>query len=86
MNKMPEFDPYQVLLRRKQQSNIDNYQQPIEFDSIEVKELQDFCQNHGILGVNFRGANPKSILKMLKSKLGILDTIEPNISKTILHG
>lgn len=83
MNNVPEFDPYQLLLKRKKQ-----HENPIEeipvvsFDEEDVKELEEFCKTHGILGINFKNMNPKSVLRMLKNKMGILE----ETTKSVLLG
>lgn len=40
------------------------------YNDADMNELQDYCQKRGIIGVNFNGRDPKSILKMLKAKMG----------------
>ena len=71
------FDPYQAMLRRKQ-SNIQDESGYIntsvqEYDPKDIQELEEFCQQYGILGFNFGKMNPKSALKMLKNKMGIVN-------------
>ena len=87
MNNVPEFDPYKLLLKRKQQQEDPTSIPNIHYNESDVKELEEFCQRHGILGVNFKNMNPKSILNMLKSKMGIKDNHSVNQSKKdILYG
>ena len=70
MNNIPEFDPYKLLLKRKQQhSNPIGEIPTVSFDELDVKELEEFCKSHGILGVNFKNMNPKAVLNMLKNKM-----------------
>lgn len=73
------FDPYQAMLRRKQSSvstdtgyNNDPVQQ---YDPRDIQELEEFCQQYGIMGFNFGKMNPKSALKMLKNKMGIVEKV-----------
>lgn len=40
------------------------------YNDADMQELQDYCSKRGILGVNFNGRDPKSILKMLKARMG----------------
>lgn len=74
MNNIPEFDPYQMLLKRKQCQDDPTFIPKIEHNQEDVKELEEFCTKYGILGLNFKNMNPKAILNMLKSKMGVLDT------------
>jgi hypothetical protein len=41
-----------------------------DYNDADMQELQDYCTKRGILGVNFNGRDPKSILKMLKARMG----------------
>lgn len=71
------FDPYQAMLRRNQ-SNVsdDNGYINAEVQQYDVKDIQaleEFCQQYGIMGFNFGKMNPKSALRMLKGKMGIVD-------------
>lgn len=88
MNNIPEFDPYKLLLKRKQQQDDPTYIPNIEHNPEDVKELEEFCKKYGILGVNFKNMNPKAILNMLKSKMGVIDTESTNktSNKKILNG
>jgi hypothetical protein len=87
MNNVPEFDPYKLLLKRKQHQEDPTSIPNIQYNQDDVKELEQFCQKHGILGVNFKNMNPKSILNMLKSKMGIVDNHSMNNSiKKMLYG
>ena len=48
------FDPYQVMLKRKQNSTEDETKCvdiPVQsYDSNDIKELEEFCQQYGIVG------------------------------------
>jgi hypothetical protein len=71
------FDPYQAMLRRKQ-SNVDtdagyNNDPVQQYDPKDIQELEEFCRQYGIMGFNFGKMNPKSALRMLKGKMGIID-------------
>ena len=57
------FDPYQAMLRRKQ-PNIDTdtgyINDPVQqYDPKDIQELEEFCQQYGIMGFNFGKMNPK---------------------------
>jgi hypothetical protein len=56
----------------------------MEYNSEDVKELEKFCNEHGILGVNFGKMNPRAALNMLKGKMGVRN--EPTIKKGMLYG
>ena len=43
------------------------------YDEAEMQELQEFCRQRGIIGVNFNGMNPRAVLKMLKRKMGMTE-------------
>ena len=84
MKHNPDFDPNKPLIKKKQQ-----YENPIgeipviSFDECDVKELEEFCKSHGILGINFKNMNPKTVLNMLKNKMGVK---EEKSNKSILNG
>jgi len=49
----PSFDPYQMLLRRKQQQEEDPQSFPvIQYDKNDIKELEEFCKQYNIIGFN----------------------------------
>lgn len=54
-----------------------------EYSEEEMQELQDFCRQRGIIGVNFNGMNPSTVLKMLKARMGIT---EQTSKRGILNG
>jgi len=71
------FDPYQAMLRRNQ-SNVSDESSYInvevqQYDVKDIQALEEFCQQYGIMGFNFGKMNPKSALRMLKGKMGIVD-------------
>jgi hypothetical protein len=59
-------------------------QEPIEYNADDINELQEYCKKHGILGVNFGNRNPKTVLQMLKARMG--ERSEPTIKRGILNG
>ena len=73
------FDPYQAMLRRKQ-SNVSDESGYInaevqQYDVKDIQALEEFCQQYGIIGFNFGKMNPKSALRMLKNKMGIVEKV-----------
>jgi len=77
VSSINSFDPYQAMLRRKQ-SNVSNEGGYInaeieQYDPKDIQALEEFCQQYGIMGFNFGKMNPKSALRMLKGKMGIID-------------
>jgi len=69
----PSFDPYQMLLRRKQQQEEDPQSFPvIQYDKNDIKELEEFCKQYNIIGFNCGKMGPKAALNVLKNKLGIV--------------
>jgi hypothetical protein len=65
------------MLRRKQ-SNVSDESGYInaeveQYDPKDIQALEEFCQQYGIMGFNFGKMNPKSALRMLKGKMGIVD-------------
>lgn len=82
------FDPYQAMLKRRRSTTEDEsgyINTPIQqYDPKDIQDLEEFCQQYGIVGFNFGKMHPKSALQMLKNKLGI---VRENISnKKILCG
>ena len=60
--------------------------QPIEqYDSSEMKELEEFCQKRGIVGINFNGMRPSAVLRMLKAKTGDKSSINET-KRGLLNG
>lgn len=56
-----------------------------EYNDADMQELQDYCSKRGILGVNFNGRDPKSILRMLKARMGDRSSINET-KRGLLHG
>jgi len=80
----PAFDPYQMLLRRKQREEDPHSFPTVEYDQNDIKELEEFCKQYNILGFNCGKMTPKAALNMLKNKLGIIT--EKTENKKILLG
>ena len=68
----PAFDPYQMLLRRKQQEEDPQSFPVIQYDERDIRELEEFCKQYNILGFNCGKIGPKAALNMLKKKLGVV--------------
>ena len=68
----PAFDPYQMLLRRKQQEEDPQSFPVIQYDERDIRELEEFCKQYNILGFNCGKIGPKAALNMLKNKLGVV--------------
>ena len=73
------FDPYQAMLRRNQ-SNMPNESGYInaeitQYDPKDIQELEEFCQQYGVMGFNVGKMNPKSALRMLKNKMGVVEKV-----------
>lgn len=56
-----------------------------EYNEDDMQELQDYCSQRGILGVNFNGRDPKSILRMLKARMGDRSSINET-KRGLLNG
>jgi len=81
-------DPiFQSLVRRKQQGE-DTTLPPIqEFPQQDIEELESFCRKYGIIGFNCGRMNPKSALRMLKSRMGVpIEEATPDKIKSLLKG
>ncbi len=53
------------------------------YDEEEMKELQEFCRQRGIIGVNFNGMSPRIALNMLKGKMGMA---EQTVKRGLING
>lgn len=73
MNNIPEFDPFQLMMSKMNSSDITQNHTVISYADEDLLELQEFCKQHNIMGINFKNRNPKAILHMLKQKIGVLD-------------
>lgn len=85
------FDPYQTMLnRKKRQEDPIADQEPVvkHHDNDDIKALEEFCQQYGILGFNCGTMNPKAALMFLKAKMGVRQTEAPSykINKSMLYG
>jgi hypothetical protein len=74
------FDPYASLLKSKQSPLT------VQYSDEDIKELEDFCTSHNIIGFNPGKMSPKSALQMLKSRMGIKTETTLPSKKTLLYG
>ena len=83
----PPFDIYNALVKRKKQGE-DTTLPPIqEFPQQDINELESFCHKYGIIGFNCGRMNPKSALRMLKSRMGVpIEESTPTKIKSLLKG
>jgi len=97
----PKLDPYALMVSRQQQNKGESaIDSPVQkWPDSDIKRLEEFCREHGIIGFNAGRMNPLAALALLKQKLGLVDnstTSEgygPNYpyteamrKKQILHG
>jgi hypothetical protein len=82
MNNMPEFDPIKLMMSKRNSGDVSSDSPIVTYNEEDVLALEEFCKTHNIMGVNFKNRNPKSILHMLKQRIGILD--EQKIEKKLL--
>jgi len=87
-NKIPDFDPYTMLTKRKEMEDQTGIPDVASYNQEDIEELESFCKKYGILGFNFGRMNPKLALRMLKSRMGIPleDNVSENKIKTLLKG
>jgi hypothetical protein len=81
-----EFDPHKLFLKNRDSispfgCNPENIVYPEE----DIKELEEYCRQRGIIGVNFGKMSPSAILRMLRAKNGI-PTEGTSAEKRILLG
>lgn len=69
------FDPYKMMVNRKQKNEeLSDPNIPIQtWQSEDIKKLEEFCSQHGIIGFNCGRMSPLAALAFLKQKLGIVD-------------
>ena len=66
-----ETDPYQLMLKRKQQTETGEVNLPptVQWPEEDVKTLEDYCKRMGVIGFSSR-LNPKLALAQLKQQCG----------------
>lgn len=68
------FDPVELLIKRiKQRDDLETGEIPrVEpYKSEDVKALEEFCKEHGIVGFNCGRMSPGAALAMLKGRMGM---------------
>lgn len=72
------YDPiHAMFVKIKQRRDSGEYQelpQKIEYNSEDVKSLEEFCKRYGIVGFSIGKMSPAVALKMLKNKMGVIDS------------
>ena len=48
-----------------------------QHSEVEIKKLEEFCIQHGIIGFNCGNMSPMAALQILKRKIGVVDHITP---------
>jgi hypothetical protein len=69
------IDPYDMIMNRRLNGQNPSDMPIIQYDPNDIKELEEFCKKHGIMGFNTGKMSPKAALSMLKSRLGISNTV-----------
>ena len=68
------FDPYKLMIQKKNQELGEIDETPIQrWSEKDVKVLESFCKEHGIVGFNSGNMSPIAALFLLKKKLGITE-------------
>lgn len=72
-SKTGEFDPTKLFSKKNIGDKPLGFQPDNvrEYSPEEIQELEQYCKQRGIIGVNFGGMSPKTVLNMLKGKTGI---------------
>lgn len=70
------FDPYRMMIHRKAENTgeIAGSSLVQSWPEADIKTLEEFCKQHGIIGFNCGTMSPRAALAMLKNKLGIPQT------------
>ena len=76
-----------LMMKKKQQQDNPQLQSTMEYNTDDVYELEEFCRKHNIIGFNCGRMNPKSALRMLKSRMGVpIEEATPAKIKSLLKG
>jgi hypothetical protein len=88
--KPAENDPIFNMLVKKRKQQDNPMEIPVmEYDSKDIKALEEFCKSHGIFGFNFGRMHPRAALSMLRSKMGlppIHNEVTPQQVKQLIKG
>jgi len=73
--KEPKFDPHALMIKKKeiQSGELTEDTPSQKWPEEEVKALEEFCKQYGILGISCGKMPPAVALGMLKAKMGIVD-------------
>lgn len=72
------MDSIMKLINRKNESE----EVPtVKFDQSDVKELEDFCKQHGIVGFNCGNMSPKAALEILKRRVGSSENVVQSLEQ-----
>ena len=72
------FDPYKTMLMKKES---DDGSKPIDTTNTikwpeeDIRKLEEFCKQYGIVGFSCGRMSPMAALALLKAKLGVVDGI-----------
>ena len=69
------FDPHKLMVQKKQinDGEVENTTPKQTWLEKDMKTLEDFCKQHGIVGFNCGRMSPIAALAFLKQSLGIVD-------------
>ena len=70
--------------QRREDSSFEMNPSIPEYNEEDMKELQEYCQKRGIIGVNFGNRNPRAVLQMLKARMG--ERSEPVSKRGLING
>jgi hypothetical protein len=67
------FDPHRLMVQRKtENAGLVAGEAPVQsWPEADIKRLEEFCRQHGIISFNCGTMSPIAALAMLKNKLGI---------------
>ena len=81
------YDPIHAMFLKRKKQEVDGVDLTVkEHNMDDVVALEEFCRKYGIVGVNFGNMSPRSTLKMLKGKMGIVDNPIQCEERRILKG
>ena len=70
------FDPYKMFIKKKDEDDgskpVDTTNK-VQWPEADVKALSDFCQKHGVMGIDCGNMSPIAALAMVKNVLGFDD-------------
>ena len=72
--KLDGFNPFEMMLKRKHAEESGEHE-VIQYDPEDIAELEEFCQQHGVMGFSCGKMSPKAALAMLKGQMGMVDDV-----------